>query len=319
MALPTKIDPMLGYLTTGFQDHVRLREKFGLRVDDRMWAFFQQIGIIDREGKPTEHFGDPNWVYLQYRRRKNDDRSDEEILAESRQTISEIRQRGVFLAEGYGQRHFDLAPRIRAEIQTVYDDAKVCIWKEWDPAFVNRIPQAIPISTRSIDRNDYILHPTSGERLSDESLRRVEQLRMTHAGRWDAVIVVSEGLNALAMMDEGNLLPLLQELQPLLAQSGLRVAPALFVVNSGRVRAGYRIGEVLFGGLTGPRTIIHLIGERPGTGHHTLSAYLTAAEGSAWKVPDQVDHNITRVVSGIADTALVPKLAARDILTALAK
>ena len=27
MALPTKIDPMLGYLTTGFQDHVRLREK----------------------------------------------------------------------------------------------------------------------------------------------------------------------------------------------------------------------------------------------------------------------------------------------------
>ena len=32
MALPTKIDPMLGYLTTGYQDHVRLREAFGYQI-----------------------------------------------------------------------------------------------------------------------------------------------------------------------------------------------------------------------------------------------------------------------------------------------
>ena len=37
IALPTKNDPMLGYLTTSFQDHVRLREKFGYKVDDAMW------------------------------------------------------------------------------------------------------------------------------------------------------------------------------------------------------------------------------------------------------------------------------------------
>ena len=42
MGLPTKNDPMLGYLTTGFQDHVRLRERFGYKVEDRMWAFFQR-------------------------------------------------------------------------------------------------------------------------------------------------------------------------------------------------------------------------------------------------------------------------------------
>ena len=46
MALPTKIDPMLGYLTTGYQDHVRLREKFGCKVNDRMWRFFQELGVI---------------------------------------------------------------------------------------------------------------------------------------------------------------------------------------------------------------------------------------------------------------------------------
>ena len=41
MALPTKNDPMLGYLTTSFQDHVRLREKFDLQVNDAMWDFYQ--------------------------------------------------------------------------------------------------------------------------------------------------------------------------------------------------------------------------------------------------------------------------------------
>lgn len=319
MALPTKIDPMLGYLTTGYQDHVRLREKFGYRVDDRMWEFFQRLGVIDRDGKPTEHFGDPSWVYLQYRRRKNDTRSDAEILTESRNVISEIRGRGVFLAEGFGERPSELAPKLRAEIQTVYEDAKQCIWKEWNLEFVKQIPNAVPISTRSSNRNDYILHPSTGEHLSDESLRQVHQLRTDFAGQWDAVIVISEGLNALALMDEGNLLPLLETLRPLLTKSNLRVAPRQFVVSSGRVRAGYRIGELLFGGLPGPRTIIHLIGERPGTGHHTMSAYLTTADGVAWKQPDQVDHNITKVVSGIGVTALPPQKAAHDILTAMAR
>ena len=319
MALPTKIDPMLGYLTTGFQDHVRLREKFGYRVDDRMWSFFQSLGIVDEDGKPTEHFGDPSWVYLQYRRRKNDTRTDAEILVESKNLISEVRQRGVLIAEGYGDLPRDLAPKIRAEIQTVYEDAKQCIWREWDPKFLEQIPNAISVSTRSANRNDYILHPASGERLSDESLGRVYQLRDAHEGQWNAVIVISEGLNALALMDEGNLFPLLEDLRPLLIQSGLRVAPSPLVVSSGRVRAGYRIGEVLFGGLPDSRTIIHLIGERPGTGHHTLSAYLTTADGSVWSKPDRVDHNITKVVSGIGDTALVPKKAARDILTALSR
>ena len=56
MALPTKIDPMLGYLTTGYQDHVRLRNQFGFKVNDAMWEFYQQLGVIDEKGQPTEHF-----------------------------------------------------------------------------------------------------------------------------------------------------------------------------------------------------------------------------------------------------------------------
>jgi ethanolamine ammonia-lyase large subunit len=132
------------------------------------------------------------------------------------------------------------------------------------------------------------------------------------------VIVISEGLNALALMDEGNLYPILDELRPRLTKSGFQIALAPLVVSSGRVRAGYRIGEAIFGGQAGSRTIIHLIGERPGTGHHTFSAYLTTADGAIWNKPDEVDHNITRVVSGIGATALSPQKAINEILTALA-
>ena len=41
IALPTKNDPMLSYLSTSFQDHVRIREKFGLQGQRRHVGFLQ--------------------------------------------------------------------------------------------------------------------------------------------------------------------------------------------------------------------------------------------------------------------------------------
>lgn len=312
MALPTKIDPMLGYLTTGFQDHVRLRNKFGFRINDRMWDFFKTLGVIDQDGNPTEHFGNPNWVYLQYQRKKGDTRPNGEILQEGKQQLIQIRERGVFVAEGFGSQPWILPRKLEEDIRTIYTDAKKCIWREWDEAFINQLPNVVRIRTRSSDRNDYILHPVSGERLSDESRDHLLSLRKSLSESFDCLVVVSEGLNALGAMDEGQLMPLVNGIREGMKQKGVRVAPQLMVVNSGRVRAGYRLGELLFKGAAGKRTILHIIGERPGSGHHTLSVYITTAEGSAWSIDDQVDHNITKVVSGIAITALKPQLAAME-------
>lgn len=311
MGLPTKNDPMLGYLTTGFQDHVRLRERFGYKVDDRIWAFFQSLGVIDTNGRPTEHFGDPLWVYLQYRRRKGDRRPDEAITAEGEAQLSAVRSRGVFIARGHGERIWDLEPSLDREVRRIYRDAKQGIWATLDPEFVARIPNVVRLSTRSKDRRSYILHPTTGETLSDESRRAVEDLKRKQRGRYDVQIVVSDGLNALAIMEERQLAVFLSELRSQLAED-FKVAPETLVVTSGRVRAGYRIGESLFGSLKGRRAIVHLIGERPGTGHHTFSAYLTAAPSETWTEPGRIDHNVTQVVAGIANTALAPEKAAAD-------
>jgi ethanolamine ammonia-lyase large subunit len=317
MALPTKIDPMLGYLTTGFQDHVRLREAFGYKVDDRVWAFFQDLGVIDDLGRPTEHFGDPVWVYLKYRRRRGDTRGDTEIVADGRARLEAVRGRGVFLARGHGERPWDPEPGLDRAVRTTYSDAKRSLWAELPPTFIGGVPNGVHVRTRSADRTDYILHPESGERLSARALEKVRGLRARHAGAYDVQVVVSDGLNALAITDEGHLAPFLARLRRRLANGGYRPSQENIVVTSGRVRVGYRIGETLFGGLDGRRGLLHLIGERPGTGHHTFSVYLTYPPGSWWGQEGKVDHNITKVVSGIATTALPPARGVDETLKLL--
>jgi ethanolamine ammonia-lyase large subunit len=101
MALPTKNDPMLSYLTTAYRDHVRLRDKFGFKVNDAMWDFFRRIGIVGPDNKYTEHFGDPVWVYYQVlpgqRRQafsgRNHGRGQEEVRRDPRH-LAQNRQPG---------------------------------------------------------------------------------------------------------------------------------------------------------------------------------------------------------------------------------
>ncbi|MFA6128922.1 MAG: ethanolamine ammonia-lyase subunit EutB [Bacteroidales bacterium] len=306
MALPTKIDPMLGYLTTGFQDHVRVRQKFGLKVNDRMGQFFRELGVVDGSDKPAGHFGDPLWVNLQYRRKKGDTRTDEEILAEGRSQIESVRKHGVFVASGHGDNPWDLEPELAKSIQLIYTDARKCIWAELSKEFIRAIPDGLRLSTQSTDRTDYILHPQTGEMLTPDSVDKLVKLRQLYNGNYNVQVVVSDGLDALSITDDGHLNPFLLELRQKLGKDGFHLAPSPLVMTSGRVRAGYRIGETLFANLPGNRAILHVIGERPGTGHHTFSVYITSPAGAYWGQSGKVDHNITKVVSGIAATALLP-------------
>jgi len=311
MALPTKNDPMLSYLTTSFQDHVRIREKFGYRVSHDMQRFFISLGVIDEQGRATSHFGDPAWVYLQYCRRRHDTRNDDVILAEARTQMDAVRARGVLIAEGHGPEPWQHTPALDAEVRRLYEDSRMCLHAEMPQDFARTISGAVAIGTTSRDRNDYILHPPTGEVLGRDAIRAVRALRAT-ALQHDVQLVISDGLNPLALTDDGHLAPFLDALRRELTSAGLSLAPAPIVVHHGRVRAGYRIGEILFGdgASTQSRAILHVIGERPGSGHHAFSAYITAAPGTLWAIDGRADHPITRVVSGIADTALDPALAA---------
>ena len=323
IALPTRNDPMLSYLSTSFQDHVRLREKFGLKVNDAMWSFFKRIGIVDNNNKYTEHFGDPIWVYYQYLLAKGDKRSKEAIYAEGKKKIEEVEARGVDIAIGHGKNIWDLNPQLEAKVRSYYDDAKISLRAEFTPVFIKTIPNAVQVGTLSKDREDYILHPASGEKLSPESVAALEKLRDSWAGQEpNAQIVISDGLNAKAIMDEGHLMPYLEEIRKLLTEAGAAAGKTVvveeknIVVTSGRVRAGYEIGCILFG-KSDPnklKGVLHIIGERPGTMHHSYSVYITVAKGKTW-ADKKIDHDITKLVCNIADTALAPKEAAKETLT----
>jgi ethanolamine ammonia-lyase large subunit len=316
MALPTKNDPMLSYLTTSFADHVRVREKFGYKINDAMWDFFKKIDIIDLQGQPTKHFGDPIWVYYQYLREKGDRRSRENIYQEGRKKLAEIRERGVPIAEGYGANIWDLEPGLDKQVHALYEDAKISIWTEMEDNFTQSIPAALSIATLSKDRKDYVYHPESGEKLSHTAIQSLKDLRT----RWgeeipDVQIVISDGLNVRALTDEDHLSPFLEELRSTLENKGYSVGEEAIVITHGRVRAGYACGEALFGnwpGVNRNKGIIHIIGERPGSGHHNFSAYLTATSVDTWSQTGKVDHDISRVVSGISDTALDPVQAAKE-------
>ena len=103
IALPTKNDPMLSYLTTSFQDHVRLRDKFNLKVNDAMWAFYKRIGIVDSNNKYTAHYGDPLWVLLPVPAGQGGQALQEMIYAEGRKQMKEVEGRGVDIAVGHGR------------------------------------------------------------------------------------------------------------------------------------------------------------------------------------------------------------------------
>lgn len=320
MALPTRNDPMLSYLTTQYQDHVRLREKFGFKVNDAMWDFFKRIKVIDANGKPTEHFGDPVWVYYQFRLAKGDTRPQPEIMAEGKKIAAEVQARDVPLAIGYGKNIWDLNPELNKKIHGLYEDAKVSLWTEMTADFISTIPNAVSIKTQATDRENYIAAPPKGEVLSKEAVATLDKMKKAWGSAVpDVQIVISDGLNAKAIMKEGHLLPYLNELRSQLKTAGFTVNEQNIVVTGGRVRAGYKCGETLFGDGASDKAkiVVHLIGERPGSGQNAYSAYISKTDRGTWGKEGGMDHDKTKVVSGISKTGLDPKKAAETTVTIL--
>ena len=205
------------------------------------------------------------------------------------------------------------------EVRALYKDAKYCLWQELSPLFVAMIPNVVQLKSRSKDRTDYIYHPASGEKLDSDSLAKIQKFKKSGtAGKADVQIVISDGLNILALFDDGHLKPFLEITRKELMQNGFSVAEEHILIKNGRVRAGYQVGELLF---TRPepfvkkKILLHVIGERPGSEHRNFSTYITVAKQQDWSKMGFVDHDITRVVSGISDTALIPSLASKEVVS----
>jgi ethanolamine ammonia-lyase small subunit len=162
------------------------------------------------------------------------------------------------------------------------------------------------------DREQYLADPPAGERLRSEDAGRVAAL---YASRTPQVqFVLSDGLNADALNE--NLRAVLPRLRRGLTESGVHVGPVDVVVTNGRVRAGYHVGELL-----GVDVVVHLIGERPGTGLNTLSAYITYGRDEAGRTrwSPALDHACTTAVCGIHPRGKRPGAASDEILACVVR
>jgi ethanolamine ammonia-lyase small subunit len=121
-------------------------------------------------------------------------------------------------------------------------------------------------------------------------------------------IVVSDGLNANAV--NRNLKLLLPALRRALAGLACPVSATDIVVHNGRVRAGYQIGAIVKA-----MVIVHVIGERPGTGLDSLSVYVTYGRDDRGRVrwDPLLDHSCTNAVCGIHPSAKTPSAAAAEV------
>jgi ethanolamine ammonia-lyase large subunit len=306
MAVAGNADPMLGYLTTSFREHPRLRRRCGRQMTSAMQHRFRAMDIREASGSSE---GTAR-LFAMYAKAGGDPRTTASLVEEGRRTLDDLRQRGFDLGYGCGA---DCAPppAVDARLEAIYEHARRALYARLaEPAIGNASPRHVRVRTTAADREDYLAHPPAGERLRSDDADAVSRLYPSR--RPHVQFVVSDGLNADAVNEQLRLL--LPPLRRRLVEAGHHVGEVDVVVQNGRVRAGYQIGA-----LVDPLTIVHFIGERPGTGLNTLSAYLTyghdAAGQSRWR-PD-LDHSATTAICGINDRGLRPAQAVGAIAQAV--
>ena len=309
MAVAGNADPMLGYLTTSFREHPHLRRQSGRQIATAMRKRLVALDAVAPDGEvPHVRTGARATasLYAAYRKEGGDRRSTDTLREEGTSKIERLRARGYDL--GYGHEAEYAAPLVvGARTQAIYAQARQALYSVLDAGVVRAAsPHNLRVRTTSRDREEYLAHPRSGELIREDDAERIVALR---ASRLPQVqVVMSDGLNANALNE--NLRAVLPPLRRELAAAGIHVSEIDVVIQNGRVRAGYHVGALLDAG-----AIVHFIGERPGTGLDTLSAYLTYGRDRAglsrWS-PD-LDHAATTAVCGIHRQGKTPSVAAEEV------
>ena len=126
--------------------------------------------------------------------------------------------------------------------------------------------QVLRLRSAAPDRTTYLQRPDLGRRLDESSRASLSGFANLNLGPWDLVVVVADGLSALAV--ERHVPPLLKEWFQRL--DAVCVAPVC-LVEQGRVAIADEIGAALHAQIS-----VILIGERPGlSSPDSLGAYIT--------------------------------------------
>ncbi|MGC3989943.1 MAG: ethanolamine ammonia-lyase subunit EutC [Chthoniobacteraceae bacterium] len=156
--------------------------------------------------------------------------------------------------------------------------------------------QVLTLHSAAKSRPEYLRRPDLGRKLDEPSRELLAAQPQTDP---DLAIVIADGLSSLAI--ETNVKRFLQAFFPLI--SGLKLAP-ICLVREGRVASGDEVGHLL-----GAKSVVMLIGERPGlSSPDSMGIYLTFAPRPG--LTDERRNCISNVRdAGLPHAAAAAKLA----------
>jgi ethanolamine ammonia-lyase large subunit len=317
MAVAGNADPMLGYLTTSFREHPSLRSLVGRRIASPMQRRLIELGAMTPDGELASQPRAPKRearrrpeavarLYAAYAKAGGNRRTVSSLEDEARRQQQELRDHGFDVG-------IDEAATADARLDAIYMHARAALYATVDESVI-RDATARPFRARTaaVSRDDYLAHPSTGERLRDEDAKGIAALYPTQSPR--VQLVISDGLNANAINE--HLRALLPGLRRALSGDDHHVGEYEVVVQNGRVRAGYEIGR-----LVRAEIIVHVIGERPGTGLNTVSVYITYGrdEMGLPRWSHGLDHSATNAVCGIHPKGKPPEAACAEVARLVAR
>ncbi|WP_420793309.1 ethanolamine ammonia-lyase subunit EutC [Pseudomonas aphyarum] len=172
-----------------------------------------------------------------------------------------------------GRTGTSLPTRAQLDFQYAHAQARDAVHLPFDHAglsaqLTERQRDSLLLHSAAADRNSYLQRPDLGRKLSDQSAQNLREYAQAHPGGVDLVIVVADGLSALAV--HRHTLPFLTRLEEQMSADEWSTAPVV-LVEQGRVAIGDEIGQLL-----GAKMVVMLIGERPGlSSPDSLGLYFT--------------------------------------------
>ena len=135
MAVAGNADPMLGYLTTSFREHPRLRRRTGRRLATAMEERLTALGAIEAPGDGSASVERTARLYAAFAKAGGETRSSEALCGEAKRKIDALRGRGFDLGYGHGP-DFSDPPEVGARIDALYAHARRALYAKLDDAAI---------------------------------------------------------------------------------------------------------------------------------------------------------------------------------------
>jgi len=191
------------------------------------------------------------------------------------------------------------------DFRLAHSRARDAVWLDVDFARVKAalaLPadKMIEVRSQCADKQNFLLNPDLGRRLSPDSLAALAEAKKSSAKTFtapDCVLVIGDGLSAAAV--HANAARFAAAFLGHLANKGIH-AGQVVLARHARVALGDEIGEAL-----AAKSVVVLIGERPGLASaESLGVYAT------WSPSAQRTDADRNCISNIHDNGLPPEAAA---------